>query len=76
MKHCFTTINKIKELPESIAEEVNDFVDFLLLKRDKEKWQLWMQFAESMRIIESDMCDYLARLEDYENLLASGEIQW
>ena len=71
-----STITKIKELPESIAEEVSDFVDFLSMRRDSARWQLWMQFVESLKIAESDISDYLTGLENYENRLASGEIQW
>jgi len=34
------TIDKIRELPESLIEEVNDFVDFL--KQDSSRWQFWL----------------------------------
>ncbi len=70
------TIAKIKQLPESLVEEVNDFVDFLLMKQDSERWQLWRQFIESLEITESDFSDYLSKLEEYEERLARGEIQW
>jgi hypothetical protein len=56
------TATKIKQLPESLAEEVNDFIDFLMLKHDA--------------LIEDDFCDYLKNLEDYENRLSHGEIKW
>jgi hypothetical protein len=70
------TIAKIKQLPESLAQEVNDFVDFLLMRRDSARWQLWTHFTEVLEIAESDFTDYLSNLEDYENRLARGEIQW
>jgi len=70
------TIAKIQQLPESLAQEVSDFVDFLLMKRDSARWQLWTHFAEALEIAESDFTDYLSNLEDYENRLARGEIQW
>ena len=70
------TIAKIRQLPESLAQEVSDFVDFLLMRRDSTCWQLWTQFAEALEIAESDFSDYLLNLEDYENRLARGEIQW
>jgi hypothetical protein len=70
------TIAKINRLPESLVQEVNNFVDFLLMKQDSQKWQLWMQFTESLEIAESDFSDYLSNLEDYEERLARGEIQW
>jgi hypothetical protein len=70
------TITKIDRLPESLVREVSHFVDFLLMKQDTEKWQLWMQFTESLEIAESDFSDYLSNLEDYEERLERGEIKW
>lgn len=60
------TIAKIRRLPESLVQEVSDFVDFLLAKYNR----------ESLEIAESDFSDYLSNLEDYEERLARGEIQW
>lgn len=70
------TIAKIRKLPEPLAEEVSDFIDFLLMKHDSTRWQLWINFSEAIEIAESDFTDYLLNLEDYENRLASGEIEW
>ncbi len=70
------TMDKIRQLPESLIQEVSDFVDFLLMKRDNIHWQLWIQFSEGLEIAESDMADYLLNLEDYENRLVRGEIKW
>ena len=70
------TIAKIQQMPESLAQEVSDFVDFLLMKHDSARWQLWTHFTEELGIAESDFADYLPNLEDYENRLARGEIQW
>lgn len=70
------TIAKIQQLPESLTQEVNDFVDFLLMRYDSVRWQLWTQFTEDLEIAESDFADYLSNLDDYENRLARGEIQW
>ncbi len=70
------TIAKIKQLPESLADEVGDFVDFLSMRRDSARWRLWTQFAESLKVTESDFGDYLSNLEGYENRLANGEIKW
>ncbi len=69
-------IAKIHQMPESLVQEVSDFIDFLLLKRSENQWQLWLEYIESKKIAESDFSDYLANLEDYENRLARGEIQW
>jgi hypothetical protein len=69
-------IAKINKLPEPLAHEVNDFIDFLLAKQDKTRWQLWSQFNEGLELSESDFPDYLTNLEDYEERLARGEIRW
>jgi len=70
------TIAKIQQLPEPLTQEVSDFIDFLLVRRDGVRWQLWTHFAEALEMAESDFTDYLSNLEDYENRLARGEIQW
>jgi len=70
------TIASIQQLPESLVQEVGDFIDFLLMKRDRARWQLWVHFAETLEMAESDFADYLSNLEDYEDCLARGEIQW
>jgi len=67
------TIAKISQLSEELVKEVNDFVDFLLLKEDRKKWELWQQKTKSEEIVESD---YLTNLESYEESLARGEIKW
>lgn len=70
------TMDKIRQLPDPLAQEVSDFVDFLLMKRNGTRWQLWTQFVEALEIAESDFPDYLHNLEDYKNSLARGEIRW
>lgn len=69
-------IAKIRQLPEPLAQEVSDFVDFLLIRNDDSQWEHWTQFMESQQIAEVDMSDYLANLQDYEADLANGKIQW
>ena len=71
-----TTVSKIDQLPESLVQEVSDFVDFLLMRQDGIRWQQWNQFTEALALSEVDFPDYLSNLEDYENRLARGEIQW
>jgi predicted AlkP superfamily phosphohydrolase/phosphomutase len=70
------TVAKIQQLPESLVQEVSDFIDFLLMKQDSIRWQLWNQFTEAFALVEGDFSDYLRNLEDYENRLARGEIKW
>ena len=70
------TMTKIRQLPEPLIEEVSDFVDFLLLRQDSTRWQLWNQFTETSELSEAGFSDYLPNLEDYEDRLARGEIQW
>ena len=70
------TIGKIRQMPEALVQEVSDFIDFLLMKHSGKNWELWLQFRESVEIVESDFSDYLSNLEDYEERLARGEIQW
>lgn len=71
-----STVEKIRQLPEALVQEVNDFIDFLLMRQDAARWQLWNQFTEAMELSEAGLSDYLASLEDYEARLARGEIQW
>jgi hypothetical protein len=71
-----TTVTKIRQLPESLVQEVNDFIDFLLVRQDSTRWQLWIHFTDAITLSESGFADYLPNLEDYENRLARGEIQW
>jgi hypothetical protein len=70
------TISKIQQLPEPLAQEVSDFIDFLLVKQDPARWQLWTHFNETLALVETDFGDYLPNLEAYEERLASGDIQW
>ena len=69
-------IAKIQELPEPLIQEVNDFIDFLQMKQDGARYQLWTLFKEVLESAESDFGDYLSNLEDYEDRLARGEIKW
>ncbi|MEH2413412.1 DUF2281 domain-containing protein [Nostoc sp.] len=45
------TIGKIRQMPESLLHEVNDFIDFLLMKHSAKNWELWLQFSESVEIV-------------------------
>ncbi|MFN6482866.1 MULTISPECIES: DUF2281 domain-containing protein [unclassified Nostoc] len=70
------TIGKIRQMPEALVQEVSDFIDFLLMKHSGKNWELWLQFSESLEIVESDFSEYLSNLKNYEERLARGEIQW
>lgn len=70
------TISKLQQMPESLVQEVHDYVDFLLTRSDRDRWQLWQQFSESVALSETDMPDYLPNLKEYEEQLARGEVKW
>jgi len=70
------TVAKVQKLPDTLAQEVSDFVDFLLLKHEGSRRQSVTFLTESAHLGESGMEDYLSNLMDYENRLARGEIQW
>ena len=65
-------IEKISHLPTLLAREVNDFIDFLLLKH-KANYEAEERYNEAAAMPE---LDYLANLESYEESLARGEINW
>lgn len=68
-------ITKIQQLPEALVVEINDFIDFSIIKRNTDKQEFWQQFTESLEIVEVDLSDYLSNLEYYKTRLANGEIQ-
>jgi hypothetical protein len=70
------TAAKLQQLPEPLVQEVSDFIEFLLVKQDSQRWQLWTHFSETLSLSDSDFTDYLANLESYEERLARGEIRW
>ncbi len=70
------TILKIQNMPEILVKEVNDFIDFIFLKQERELWESWITFTESLKLSELDMSDYLTNLQRYEEKLISGEIKW
>jgi hypothetical protein len=70
------TIEKIRTLPEPLVQEVDAYIDFLLVRSDQARWEMLTKLAETIDVGEGDMADYLANLEDYENRLAAGEIRW
>jgi hypothetical protein len=69
-------ISKIQRLPESLAQEVSDFIDFLLVKQDQRRLELWTHFNETLALAETDFGDYFQNLETYEERLARGDMQW
>ncbi len=70
------TIAKIKQMPESLIVEVNDYIDFLLWKYQYKNHELSEPSEDILKMVESDFGDYLSNLETYENSLANGEIKW
>ncbi len=70
------TIAKVQKLPDPLAQEVNDFVDFLLVKHDSDRRRYLTLLSETNQLAEAGMGDYLGALTDYEGRLARGEIKW
>ncbi|MFN6473958.1 MAG: hypothetical protein RMY36_030380 [Nostoc sp. SerVER01] len=70
------TIAKIRQLPEPLLQQVNNFIDFLLMKNNSNLQSSWTEFTDEGEIVESDFSDYLRNLEDYEERLNKGGIQW
>ena len=70
------TIAKIQRMPEPMVQEVQDYVDFLLTRRDTVRWQTVQHLSEAITLTDSDLSDYLTNLEDYEERLANGEVKW
>ena len=68
--------SKIGKLPEPLAQEVDDFVEFLAIRRDATRWAAWTQYVESLVLEESDFSVYLRNLNAYEDALASGAVKW
>ncbi|WP_392535390.1 hypothetical protein [Nostoc sp. C117] len=69
------TIAKIRQLPEPLLQQVNDFIDFLMMKNNSSVQSSWTEFTEEAEIVESDFSDYLQNLEDYEERLSKRKIQ-
>lgn len=66
------TIAKIRQLPESLVQEVNDFVDFLLMKQDSDRGQLFakeliVDTSGHIRKVVIDINDYQRLLEAIED---------
>lgn len=70
------TIAKIQQMPNYLVQEINDFIDSLLMKHKNNIGECLLNIEESLDLAESDFSDYLSNLEDYEKRLASGEIKW
>ena len=51
------TTAKIHQLPESLVQEVSDFVDFLLVRQDAVRWQQWNQFTGSLELSDAGFAE-------------------
>jgi len=71
-----TTISKIQQMPDSLVKEVQDYIDFLLMRHHSGQWEMWQQFTEGTQIAEEGMAHYLPELEEYETQLEKGLIKW
>jgi hypothetical protein len=63
-----TLTEKLAALPPNIVQEVDDFVDFLLIKH--------RPVITDVTLTEIGMDEYVHTLEQYETMLAEGKVQW
>lgn len=63
---------KLDRLTESERREVDNFIDFLLVKSRENS----VKNSDGESLAETGMDNYLADLEAYEEKLAAGEIKW
>ena len=71
-----TTIAKLQQLPESLLHEVNDFIDFMLLKHQREASsrsqediaEAWAKWFEEVEQLETSVAEPTS---EYQNLLIS-----
>jgi hypothetical protein len=47
-------INKLQSLSIPLLKEVDDFIEFLVIKNNDTQWQKWNDFLDSVEIIDSD----------------------
>jgi hypothetical protein len=71
-----TASAKVQQLPDTLAQQVSDYIDFLLVKNDSARAELWAFFLESQELARAGLANYWRSLEDYEERLARGEIKW
>lgn len=69
-------VSKIRQLPEPLAQMVNDFIDSLLTRQEGSHDDLSSHLSEAQLLAESDIGDYAQELANYEIRLARGEIRW
>jgi hypothetical protein len=62
-------------LSEAMVSNINDFIDFILLKKDHKKQEILLFLSESINLLKLDFSDYLANLESYEDSCLRGKIQ-
>jgi predicted type IV restriction endonuclease len=69
-------INVLRALSEKRVEEAVEFIEYLYQKELHEMKTQEQFTEESKSLSEGDLHNYLQELEDYEDLLAQGKIQW
>lgn len=76
MTNLEAAILKLQQLPESEVRQINDLLDTLLQKYNYKQEHQSSQCPEWLELANAGLSDYLSNLEDYEERLARGEIQW
>ncbi|WP_013324207.1 hypothetical protein [Gloeothece verrucosa] len=65
------TISKIRQLPENLLKQVNDFVDFIVMDEDDDDtWSLWEQFCSVSGPSGLKFSDYCINDEEMDEYLA------
>lgn len=69
-------IERVRQLPEPLAQKVADFAKFLLLASGTSSLGSWNERLNPRILAALNLPDDLANLVDYEERLARGEIRW
>jgi len=70
------TAERVRALPEALAQEVSDYIDFVVMRHSSSGWEAWREFEEMVRLAEEGIRDYRTGLQCYESQLTRGEVAW
>lgn len=70
------TISRICDLPVNIVEQINSFIDFMIMDGDDEAWSLWQDFREVSTRNPLKFAEYPSQEEELDIYLDSEEVCW